>query len=70
MVDLNGKHRQGTHSTKMGADKLAKNSPNAQKLICPSPKIWDLDEKRLHWASVVRDQTFVGLKCMACSTLT
>jgi hypothetical protein len=31
---------EGTHSTKMGADKLAKNTPNAH-----SPKVWDFDEK-------------------------
>ena len=24
------------------------------QLVCPSPKVWDFDEKRLHWASVVR----------------
>ena len=23
------------------------------KIVCPSPKVWDFDEKRLHWASVV-----------------
>jgi hypothetical protein len=33
--------------------------PNAPKfihaqIVCPSPKVWDFDEKRLHWASVVR----------------
>ena len=28
----------------MGADKSAENTP----------KVWDFDEKRLHWASVVR----------------
>ena len=22
--------------------------------VCPIPKVWDIDEKRLHWASVVR----------------
>ena len=48
----------GTHSTKMGADKLAWNTPNAPKFICPnclpSPKVWDFDEKMLHWVSVVR----------------
>ena len=48
---INGKHGQGTHCTKMGADKLA----NAPKFICPSPNVWDFDEKRLHWAFVVRD---------------
>ena len=25
------------------------------QIVCPSPKVWDFDEKRLHWASVVRD---------------
>ena len=24
------------------------------QFVCPSPKVWDFDEKRLHWASVVR----------------
>ena len=38
----------------MGADKLTKNIPNTPEFICPSPKVWDLYEKRLHWASVVR----------------
>jgi hypothetical protein len=23
------------------------------QFVCPSPKVWDFDEKRLHWASVV-----------------
>ena len=23
-------------------------------IVCPSPEVWDFDEKRLHWASVVR----------------
>ena len=32
---INGKHGQGTHSTKMGADKLDENTPNAPKFICP-----------------------------------
>ena len=34
---------QGTHCTKMGADKLAENTPNAAKIsaqfVCPSPKV-------------------------------
>ena len=59
MVDyINGKHGQGTNSTKMGADKSAVNTPNAQKFIYPNclPKLNSLgfDEKRLNWASVVR----------------
>jgi hypothetical protein len=33
---------------------LSKNTPNTPKFICPSPKVWDFDEKRHHWASVVR----------------
>jgi hypothetical protein len=24
------------------------------QIVCPSPKVWDFDEKRLHLASVVR----------------
>ena len=31
------------------------------QIICPSPKVWDFDEKRLHWASVVRDCYYTSL---------
>ena len=24
------------------------------QIVCPSVKVWDFDEKRLHWASIVR----------------
>jgi hypothetical protein len=24
------------------------------QIVCPSPKVWDFDEKRLHWTSLVR----------------
>ena len=27
------------------------------KFVCPSPKVWDSAEKRLHWASIVREST-------------
>ena len=37
---------QGTHCTKMGADRLEENTPNARKFICPSPKDLDFNEKR------------------------
>ena len=41
---INGKHGQGTHSSKMGADKSFENTPNAPKFIFPNglpkPKIW------------------------------
>ena len=41
----------------MGADKSAKIPQNVSaQIVCPSPKVWDFDEKRLHWASVVRDR--------------
>ena len=33
---LNEKHTQGTHSTKICADKSAENTPNDLKLICPN----------------------------------
>jgi hypothetical protein len=29
------------------------------KIVCPSPKVWDFDEKRLHWASVDRGQRYI-----------
>ena len=40
------------HCTKMGADSLAENTPNAPEFI--SLKVQDFNEKRLHWASIVR----------------
>ena len=51
----NGKHGQGTQCNKMGVDSLAENSPNDPKFICPSPKVLDFNDKRLHWAFVVSD---------------
>jgi hypothetical protein len=46
----------------MGADSLAKNTPNAPELsaqfVCPSPKVLNFNEKRLHWASVVADMYY------------
>ena len=38
----NGKHGQGTHCTKMGADSSAENTP---EFICPSSKVLDFNEK-------------------------
>ena len=46
-----------THSTEMGADSSAENTPNAPKFIFAIPKVLDFNEKRLHWASVVRVET-------------
>jgi hypothetical protein len=51
-----GKHGQGTHYTKMGADSLTENTENlSAQFVCPSQKVLDFNEKRLHWGSVVRD---------------
>jgi hypothetical protein len=36
----------------MGADKSDKKF--SAQILCPSPKVWDFDERRLHWVSVVR----------------
>jgi hypothetical protein len=45
ILQLIEKHGQGTHNTKMGADKLVENTPNAPiffaKFVCSSPKVWD-----------------------------
>ena len=64
---MNGKHGQGTHSTKMGADKLAKNTPNAPKFfgpIClPKPKSLGFSEKRSLWVSVVRALIHDTVQC-------
>ena len=46
----------------MGADKSAENTRKIPqmpqnlfaKIVCPSSKVWDFDDKRLHWASIVR----------------
>ena len=42
-----------------GADKKIPQMPLniSAQIVCPSPKVWDFDEKRLHWASVVRGYT-------------
>ena len=52
----------------MGADKSAKKPQMPQNLSAPiaypSPKVWDFDEKRLHWASVVRGCPFNILQLM------
>ena len=56
---INGKHRQGTRSTvpkwvlmnRLNIPQMPQNLP--AQIVCPSPKVWDFDEKRLHWASVV-----------------
>jgi hypothetical protein len=56
---INEKHGQGTHSTKLSAEKSSEKYSKGPKIylpqiVCPRPKVWDFDEKRLHWASVVR----------------
>ena len=48
----------GNHSAKIGAVSSAENTPDTSKFIRSivpiGPKVWDIDEERLHWASVVR----------------
>ena len=49
-----GKHGEGTHCTKMGAESSAENAPEVICPIClPNPKVLDFNEKGLHWASIV-----------------
>ena len=38
---------KGLTVSKMSADKLSENTPNASKFICPSPKVWHFDEKKV-----------------------
>ena len=44
---------------KMGAYSSTENPPNAPEFICPSPKVLDFNEKRLHCESVVRGSTLL-----------
>ena len=52
-------YEQGTHCIKMGADIWQKIPQIPQNLsaqfVCQSPKVLDIYEKRLPWASLVRD---------------
>ena len=49
---------KGLTVPKLGADSLAENTQIPENLsaqfVCPSPKVLDFNEKRLHLASVVR----------------
>ena len=52
---INGKHGQGTHCTKMGADSLAENTPEFICPIClPKPKNYGFQWKKASLGSVVR----------------
>ena len=37
--------------------KIPQNQNLSAQIVCPSPKVWVFDDKRLHWASVVRSLT-------------
>ena len=58
-------HGQGTHSAKMVLivwPKIHQMPQNVSaQFVCLSPKVWDIIEKRLHRASVVRDQKDLGI---------
>ena len=57
-----GNHGQGTHNAKKGADSSAINTPKFIRRICLiDPKYWDIVEKRLRCASVVRGNVWDGL---------
>ena len=55
-VQNNGKRGQGTHCINRGADSLAQKKQPTQNLfpqfVCPSSKVLDFIDKRLHWALV------------------
>ena len=39
----------------MNWPKIPQMPPNlSAQIVCLSPKVWDFDEKKLHWASVLR----------------
>ena len=35
---------------------------SSAQFVCPSPKVLDFNEKRLHWASVVLAQCYAAMK--------
>ena len=54
---------KGLTVSKMGAHALAESTPNTTskliRLICPiCPKVWEIVEKRLYQASVVREEEY------------
>ena len=60
----------------MGADKLAKNTPNiSAQIVCPSPKVLDFDEKkaslgvRSPWATVCHEIINLVNRFEACDFL-
>ena len=62
----NGKHGQGTHSTKMGADKSFKKNPKFPKIYLPDLSAQahnsvSFNEKRLDWVPVVRAPPYAFL---------
>ena len=55
---INGKHGQGLTVPKwvlINCLKIPQLPHNLfAQIVCPSPNVWDFDEKMLHWVSVVR----------------
>ena len=45
------------HCIKMAADSLTENPPYAPEFICPSPKVLNFSEKRLHWTTFFKKYT-------------
>ena len=60
-----------SHYTKIGTNSIAKNIPSTQEFICPmclpNPKGLDSNEKRLHWAFIVRGSQVWGVALMVSS---
>ena len=43
---------------------------NSAQIVCPGPSVWDFNEKRLPWASVVRYRHYLAVHfvCMRTSS--
>ena len=51
--------------------KILKMPQNASaQIVCQSPKVWDFDEKKVHWASIVRDLQFIAVTIESAFTIT
>ena len=47
-----GKHGQGTRIVQPKIPQMPQNL--SDQFVSPSPKVWNFNEKRLHWVYVVR----------------
>ena len=48
----------------LSVPKWAENTTKCPKHYLPKPKVWDFDENRLHWHSVLRQDATQKKRCL------